>query len=101
MTRLQFSLFPSFLILGCFLAQSALAIAPVPQVEVESNDTAETATPISLDFESKGIIVGALSVGDNDYFSFEAPAGSRLGFSLMLEEIRTQGQRAVTPRSPS
>ncbi|MCB0353908.1 MAG: PPC domain-containing protein, partial [Bdellovibrionales bacterium] len=77
MTRLQFSLFPSFLILGCFLAQSALAIAPVPQVEVESNDTAETATPISLDFENKGIIVGALSVGDNDYFSFEAPAGSK------------------------
>ena len=69
------------ILLGFFLTcvswQSAIAIPPTPQFEVESNDSFLTANPILLDSDSKGLVVGSLSFGDNDYFSFAAPAGSR------------------------
>jgi Bacterial pre-peptidase C-terminal domain len=58
-----------------FVYAGALAVTPVP--ESEPNDTPATADPISF-VAGCGVMSGSIIASDVDYFSFAAPAGSRV-----------------------
>jgi hypothetical protein len=62
-----------------FLNAAVLVLTPVP--ETEPNNTAATATALSLSGGSR-VASGSLPLNDVDYYSFTAPAGSRLWASV-------------------
>jgi hypothetical protein len=57
-----------------------------PQIEAEPNDTAATASPIDLPDFTFGMFTGiggaVAAAGDVDWYSFTAPAGTRLWLSV-------------------
>lgn len=62
-----------------FLNSAVLVLTPVP--ETEPNNTAATATALNLSGGSQAAS-GSLPLNDVDYYSFTAPAGSRLWASV-------------------
>lgn len=81
-----------FLMVGVLLGSPAWAVPPepfgtcAPQVEVEPNGTPAAASPIALLNPNSDLFVGiagAIDVpGDEDWYSFAAPAGARLWLAV-------------------
>jgi len=67
---------------GAILLWGGIAVEASPpdiQSEIEGNDSIESATRITFDISGCAIVDAAISsAGDNDFYTFEAPADSRI-----------------------